>query len=282
MCTHAANVARVTPYVFSRSIAPRLGVQMPTTQSGAYSAPGITTSVTAGAREKGSDQDATAVVFAPRVARPRSISARIVWRIEDQAGFGSPEFSRALRENLTAAIGNAYDDQCVNGNGTNPNVSGLFHQLTAPTAPTEVPDFDAFVKAGASMVDGRYADSEANVVLAVGTDTYQLAASTFQTAANYKGETSASSYLKTHLRGFFTNSKMPATENKLQQAIGYRAGMFAGPTAVHPVWAKIVIDDKYTKAQSGEQALTMHVLVGDTVLITQPDAYAQVTFKTKA
>ena len=64
---YAVHVARVTPYVFSRSIAPRLGVQMPTTQSGAYSAPGITTSVTAGARDKGSDQDATAVVFAPRV-----------------------------------------------------------------------------------------------------------------------------------------------------------------------------------------------------------------------
>ena len=281
---YAETVRMTTPYVFSRSVAPRLGIQMPQTQQGAYSAPGLTTSATASAVEKGSDRDATAVVFTPRVARPRRISARIVWRIEDQAGFGTPEFSRALRENLTGALSNEYDNQCINGNGTDPNVSGVFNQLTAPTAPTTLADFDAFVKAGASMVDGRFADSEANVVLVVGTDTYQLAASTFQSTSTYKGELSASSYLKTHLRHFSTNSKMPATDGttKIQHAIGYRAGQFAGPTAVHPIWTRVTIDDKYSKAASGEQALTMHVLVGDKVLLVQPDAYAQLSFKVAA
>ena len=39
-----------------------------------------------------------------------------------------------------------------------------------------------------------------------------------------------------------------------------------------------LIDDIYTGSASGERYFTMHVLLGD-VIVVQPDAYAQVAFK---
>ena len=45
---------------------------------------------------------------------------------------GRPNFEAALRQNVSMALSDAYDDQAVNGNGTSPNVTGLIKQLTDP------------------------------------------------------------------------------------------------------------------------------------------------------
>jgi len=50
-------------------------------------------------------------------------------------------------------------------------------------------------------------------------------------------------------------------------------------TAQHPVWDAITIDDIYTDAASAQRHFSMHLLVGDKVLIVQPDAYDLVEFK---
>ena len=50
-------------------------------------------------------------------------------------------------------------------------------------------------------------------------------------------------------------------------------------TAAHPIWNSVAIDDIYTLSQSGRRAFTMHLLVGDKVLLVQPAAYGLVEFK---
>ena len=71
------------------------------------------------------------------------------------------------------------------------------------------------------------------------------------------------------------------------QAILYRMGrsflnMSDGymRTAVQPIWESISIDitDIYTDSASATTHFTMHVLLGD-VLIVQPDAYAQISYQ---
>ena len=47
------------------------------------------------------------------------------------------------------------------------------------------------------------------------------------------------------------------------------------------IWNMISIDDIYSGSAEGERYFTMHVLLGDVILV-QPDAYAQVAFKTAA
>ena len=77
---------------------------------------------------------------------------------------------------------------------------------------------------------------------------------------------------------------MPDAATNIQQAVLYRMGrsMAGGAgamrTAVCPHWNEIAIDDIYTGSASGERYFTMHVLLGD-VIVVQPDAYAQVAFK---
>ena len=50
-------------------------------------------------------------------------------------------------------------------------------------------------------------------------------------------------------------------------------------TAVCPVWfGSISIDDIYSGAKKGERYFTLSVLLGDVILV-QPAAYAQVSFR---
>ena len=49
-------------------------------------------------------------------------------------------------------------------------------------------------------------------------------------------------------------------------------------TAVCPHWNEIGIDDIYSGSAKGERFFTLHVLIGDVILV-QPDAYAQVSYR---
>ena len=95
---------------------------------------------------------------------------------------------------------------------------------------------------------------------------------------------SAASYAMNQTGGLWTNKRMPAAASDIQQAILYRKGrsMMGGAgamrTAVCPHWNEIAIDDIYSGSAQGERFFTMHVLLGDIILV-QPDAYAQVAFK---
>ena len=61
--TVGLNLDRIRPAVFSQSVLPRLGVEMPRVESGSYASATITTSLTAGSQAKGGRQDATAAAF---------------------------------------------------------------------------------------------------------------------------------------------------------------------------------------------------------------------------
>ena len=145
-------------------------------------------------------------------------------------------------------------------------------------------DFDAFAAAHAGGIEGLWALTLKDVAVVCGPDTYKLAARTFQTAANYKGELSAAAYAERETGGFWTNKRMPDAVSTIQQAILYRKGrsMMGGSggmrTAVCPQWNEISIDDIYSGSASGERFFTMHVLLGDVVLV-QTDAYGQIAFK---
>ena len=77
---------------------------------------------------------------------------------------------------------------------------------------------------------------------------------------------------------------MPTTEAHIQQGILYRKGRSAMGasagmrTAICPHWGEVSIDDIYSGSAKGERYFTMHVLLGDVILV-QPDAYAQVAFR---
>ena len=284
--TTGVNLDRIRPEVFSASIAPTLGIEMPRVASGSYASATITTPLTTGSHAKGSAAEATAAGFTVSSVTPKRISARLGIRVEDVAAVGQANFESILRENLALVLSDALDDQVVNGAGGNSGADliGIFERLTDPTDPTAVADFDAFAAAHAAGIDGLWANTLKDVAIVCGPDTMELSARTFQSATNYKGELSAAAYAMGNTGGWRTNKRMPDAASTIQQAILYRKGrsMLGGAgsmrTAVCPHWNEISIDDIYSGSASGERFFTMHVLLGDVILV-QPDAYAQVAYQ---
>ena len=240
---------------------------------------------TAAAKTKGADAAATAGTFRVATASPKRISARLELTLEDIAQVGQENFEAVLRQNTSLVLSDELDKQAINGNGTSPNLAGIFQGLTTPTATlTDVADFDAFVAQFANGIDGLWAEDTKSVAIVAGVDTYKLSAKTFRDATADLGSMAVSDYAREHFGGWWTNKRMPAAVSTVQQAILYRMGrsMQGGAgamrTAVIPYWNEVSIDDIYSGSASGTRSFTLHVLLGDCILI-QPDAYAQVQFK---
>ena len=278
--TVGVNLDTIRPAVFAPSIAPRLGIDMPRVPSGTYASATISTSLTAAAKDKGGDADATAAAFTVTSATPKRVSARLSLAIEDLAAVGAPNFESALRENLSLVLSDELDKQALNGDGAAPNLAGIFQRLTDPGAPgAGVADFDDFVAAFAGGIDGLWASRMNQVAIVCGPETYRLSAQTFRDATGQDlGDKAFSDYAMGMYGGWWTNKRMPDKENHIQQAILHRRGRMGIRTAVCPHWGRIGIDDIYSGSASGTRHVTFHVLLGDVILV-QPDAYAQVAFR---
>lgn len=100
-------------------------------------------------------------------------------------------------------MSDAYDGQCINGDGQAPNVNGLVKQLTDPSNPTTVAGFDDFVEAFADQIDGLWASTLRDVSILANVDAYKLSAKKFrdrvidtgQRGGVSLGDESAASYL---------------------------------------------------------------------------------------
>ena len=275
-----ATLAPIQPFVFSQSIAPLIGIEMPSVGSGSYSEMTISASLTAAAKAKGTVQDSTAAVLTPATATPRSIRGRLTLNLEDLAQIGQANFESALRQNAQAVVSDALDTQIISGNGTAPNLGGLISQLTAPTSPTDIATFDMFVGAFAGAIDGLWAPMMADVSMVTNVDAYKLAAKTFRgTAANGGPVETSADYLRKATGGFWTNKRMPATASTIARGIVYRKGRMGLRTACLPTWGSLAIDDIYSDAASGQRHFTLNVLVGSKVLLVQPAAYGLAVFK---
>ena len=275
-----STLAPIQPYVFSQSIAPMLGIEMPSVGSGAYSEMTISTPLSAAAKDKGSKQDSTAAVLTSTTASPRSIRGRLTLNLEDVAQIGQANFESALRQNAQAVASDALDSQIINGNGSAPNLNGLIKQLTDPTDPTATVLFDTFLKSFSDAIDGLWAARMKDVSILANVDAYKLAANTFRgTAAQGGPAVTFADYAAGMTGGFSTNKRMPATASNIARGIVYRTGRTGLRTACLPTWGSLAVDDIYSDAASGQRHFTLNVLVGSTVLLVQPDAYSLVEWK---
>ena len=282
-----ATLAPVQPFVFSQSIAPMLGIEMPSVGSGSYSEMTISTSLTAAAKNKATAQESTAAVLTPATATPRSIRGRLTLNLEDIAAIGQANFESALRQNAQAVVSDALDTQVISGDGSAPNLNGLIKQLTDPTNPGTKANFDAFVEAFADAIDGLWAPTMMDLGMVVNVDAYKLAAKTYRDrvidtgnrGGVSLGDKTAADYLRAYTGGFWTNKRMPATDSTIARGIVHRKGRMGLRTACLPTWGSIAVDDIYSDAQSGQRHFTLNILVGSKVLLVQPDAYKLVELK---
>ena len=270
------NIGRILPYIFDTSIAKRLGIAMPRVGTGTHSEMVVSTALTAAPKAKGAAAESTAAALTPVSANPRRISARLSIQAEDIAQIGTPRFEAALRSNLSEALSDQYDVQCLTGNGTAPNVNGLMKQLDTPTAPTDVATFDTFLSTAAAFAGSKYAETMRDVSIIVPADTYRKAVVTFRDGGNnHKGDVSAQRYLSDVLGGWSTATRLPVAPTSgnganVSTGIVRRMGRGMAGAAVHPTWGSLSIDDVYTDSASATRHVTLHVLVGDKVMLVRP------------
>ena len=277
--TTGINLDPIAPAVFAPSIADRLMIEMPQVGSGTYATATISASVTADAVAKSADVPQTPGALTVGSTSPKRVGASLALTLEDIAAVGQANFEAALRENVSLALSAELDAQMIAGDGTNDDLTGILERLGDPAAPAaDVETWTRFLAIQSGGIEGLWATEIGHIGMVVNPETYRLAAATFQGGDS---EDSAANYLARHGAEFWTNSRMPATENHIASGILCRKGRPGMRTAVCPTWGSISIDDIFSGALKGQRAFTVSVLLGDVILV-QPDAYSEIAFRVSA
>ncbi len=272
------TTARIVPALFDRSVAPWLGIAMPTVGTGIQSFPVLSTSLTGGPKAEDAAAAETAGAFTVTDADPRRLTGSFKIRKEDIAKMSGLEES--LRSNLSSVLSDELDKQVVNG--TAPHLNGILEQLTNPTAPAaSAESFVRYVTAFASHIDGLHAVQETDVRGLVGRQTLRHMAATFGGAA-VRGDRSAAEYLRTSFGGVRATRRIADPASNVQQVIIRRSNPAGDRVAVAPVWSGLeLIRDPYTEAGKGQIVVTGIVLVGGVVLL-RSGAFVQDSFRLAA
>jgi len=247
--------ASVLERVFTRSVAARLGVAMPSVPVGSANYPVMLTGTTASMAAVDTAVDATAGSFTGFTLEPVRLTAAYLFRVEDVERLRN--YEQVLRRDLAAVMADAMDAQIINGNGTAPNVNGFYSELTAPSNPGAASTWLNYLEIFTSKVDGLNAYMLSDIIAIEGPTTYQYVASLFRTGATDNGpRESAAEYVRQRTGGITVSSRVPAAASNIQSNL-LALTSYPGRNAVAPVWDGFrVITDPYTNAGAGQVRLT--------------------------
>ena len=266
------TINALLPRIFEKTDAGFLGISTPGVASGTTTYPVMTGGTTASMRAANAEIEADVATFSVVNVTPTRLSARYLWNMEGIASMGGM-LETALRSDLRMVMGDQFDEQLINGNGTSPNVSGLFQELTDPTNPAAEATYDDYRTTATEQLDGMMARTENDIRILLGLSTWKHA----------RGKTNTDKQLDaieamTRLGASVQNSaRIPAIASKRQDAIL----TFEPGAAVAPIWQGItMIRDPYTNAAKAQVALTAHMLFG--FALKRKDGWKQIRFQVEA
>ena len=161
-------VEPAVPYVFQRSAAASLGIEMPMHGAGAVQIPRVTTAPPADTLAKDAAAPSTAAAISLDSQSPKRISGQFEVRAEDLAVF--PELEAVLGESIRGALSNELDEEIFNGAAA--GLNGLFTQAANVAVAGAVETYATGVGRFAGLVDGEHAYSLGDVRCVVGPSTY--------------------------------------------------------------------------------------------------------------
>lgn len=259
---HTENMQPILARIFQRTAAAFLGITMPMAGIGERRYPVMTGGTTASMEAAGGEVDAGAATYTVTAIEPTRLTARYLFRVEDLAMVSGLEAS--LRSDLRDVMGDELDRQLLTGNGTAPNLAGVFDNdsgLAAPAEPSAEATVSTYIDTITDQVDGTNAYSTGDVRLLIGTDTLKHAAKKFITGT----DTSALTYINRLSGGYRVSARVPALAAKKQEGMAVRMN----GVAVAPVWPTLsLIRDVYSGAAKGEVALTAIALYGFKIVRT--------------
>ena len=245
-------VEPAVPYVFQRSAAESLGIQMPVHGPGSVQVPRVTTAPPADTLAKNAAAPSTAAVIALDSKTPKRISGQFEVRVEDLAVY--PELEAVLGESIRGSLSNELDNEVFNGDAA--GLNGLFLQSTDVAISGAVETYASGIGRFAALVDGMHSYSLADLRCVVGPSTF----------ATFMGLISdgkpLADYLQERLGSFRVSDRIPALANKGQKAI---VTLNAGPSPIRIyVWSALeVVRDPFSGAGAGKVTLTATALVSE-------------------
>ena len=245
-------VEPAVPFVFQRSAAESLGIQMPMHGPGSVQIPRVTTAVPSDTLAKDAAAPVSAAVIDLVSQTPKRISGQFEVRAEDLAVY--PELEQVLMESIRGSLSNELDNEVFNGVAA--GLNGLFLQATDVSKAAAVETFATGIGRLAALVDGKFAYSMADLRCVVGSTTY----------ATYMGLISdgvpLADYLETKLGSFRVSNRMPALLDKGQRGIVTLNG---GPSPIRIyVWNALeIIRDPFSGAGTGKVTITATALVSE-------------------
>lgn len=270
--------------LFGRDIIAALGVRIDTVPAGMSEWPLLTGTVAPASRQEAEAlADATAATFDTQSLKPKRLSGRYVFTVEQAAQV--MDLEQALRRDLADAVRAKMSDQLLNGdptvNGKAADVTGFYKRLAGPDNPGAVATFADYAGLHAQAVDGIHAVREGEVSSVIGVASYKHAASVYQAGS---GESGAEA-LQRRSGGCQASSFVPAPPDSgnganVQNGDILHAGVDAmRGDSIAAMWPTLeVIRDIYSQAATGGVVLTW-ITLWDAYVAFRSAAYKRVAFK---
>lgn len=253
--------------VFTRSLASRLGVAMPSVPVGQAHYPILTGGTTAKTAADAGEVSAAAATFTQQNLDPVRLTAGYLFNVRQSLQLNA--FESILRRDLTAVINDQLDNYLINGSDeSNATVEGLLEALTAPADPSGVSTWDQVAGAYIDAVDGLNAYDISDVLSVWSAAAYKYAAKLYPPVANVThAQQSAWDWLGDRAGARSVSSRLAdgAKTSTCVQALT----SYPGRNAVAPVWQGMqIIRDPYTGAAKGQVRLTAVMFFNMKVLRT--------------
>ena len=270
--------------LFGRDIIAALGVRIDTVPAGMSEWPLLTGTAAPASREEAAAlADATAATFDTQSLKPKRLSGRYVFTVEQAAQVSDLE--QALRRDLADAVRAKMSDQILNGDPTVANhagdVTGFYKRLAAPDVPGAEAVYADYAGIHAIAVDGIHAVRETEVSSVIGVASYQHAAGVFQAGSGESGTEA----LMRRSAGCQASSFVPAAPaNGARKDVQDGCLLHAGTDAMRgdsiaAMWPTLeVIRDIYSQAGTGGVVLTW-ITLWDAYVAFRSAAYERVAFK---
>ena len=242
------------PYLFERSAAASLGIEMPSVPAGQVQIPKVGTAPPADTLAKDGTAPATAAAVSLVNQSPVRIAGSFEVRVEDLAVM--PSLETALSEAMQGSLSNELDVQTFSG--ASGELNGLFTQATDVAAASSAETFTTGIARFAALVDGRHAVNLGDLKACIGSKTFALYAGLFANAN--KGDVSLFDYLSMHLGSIRVSDRVPAVASAAQKGIVVLSAS-STPPKIH-VWDSLqIVRDPFSGAGVGKVTLTATALV---------------------
>ena len=242
----------IIPYLFERSAAASLGIEMPSVASGQAQIPKVGTAPPADTLAPDGTAPATAAAVTLVNQAPVRIAGQFEIRVEDLQVM--PTLEAALSEAMQGSLSNELDEQTFNG--ASGELNGLFTQATDVAAASAVETYATGIARFAALVDGRHAYDLSDLRAVIGSKTFALYAGIF----SGNGDVSLFDYLTRILGSIRVSDRVPAVASTAQKGIVVLSASSTAPK-IH-VWdAMQIVRDPYSGAGVGKVTLTATALV---------------------